>query len=88
MSLNNSSSEKITAPLFSALYNFEPRETQKLLSEIIHPSAFCHYFHPIGDVEASLIYERIYAPLFIPFQILRDEKQFVFLAKMLMENIG
>lgn len=67
MSINNSSSEKITAPLFSALYNFEPRKTQKLLSEIIHPSAFCHYFHPIGDLEAFLIYERIYAPLFYSF---------------------
>ena len=67
MSINNSSSEKITAPLFTSLYNFEPRKTQKLLSEIIHPSAFCHYFHPIGDLEASLIYERIYAPLFYSF---------------------
>ena len=67
MSINNSSSEKLTVPLFSALYNFEPKKTQKLLSGIIHPSAVCRYFHPIGDLEASLIYERIYAPLFYAF---------------------
>ncbi len=65
--MNSTLAKQITFTLCEALYDFEPDKTKKIIYEVIHPKAICRYFHPLGDIETSALYEKVYAPLFYAF---------------------